>query len=353
MNTTKWLLLLGSVGCTDKTTDTAESCDPSLGCAVAEELPGALLCARAPSPNDVWLVGSSPEPADGTGPYLLEYDGQAWTRHDTTEWAGGELWWAWIHEDENIFVGDQGLILEMNRSTGELVAIDGPPNNITFFGVWGASTDDVWAVGMTDGGQGTRALWRRQAGVWAEYIDPDLGIGEERTIYMKVDGTAADDVWIVGSNGLSIHYDGTSMNKIATDSEASTGSSPLLTVETRGPMPVAVGGAGNAILVEYDGSTWKDKSPAFQPSLNGVCGIGETMWAVGQNGSRSQRLSDGSWSSDMDQGIPALTYEDWHGCDVSTDGSVWSVGGKISSRPLTRGVIGYQGSSMPTLLQLD
>ena len=143
------------------------------------------------------------------------------------------------------------------------------------------------------------------------------------------------------------------MSEIATDTEASTSSSPLLTVETRGPAPVAVGGAGNAILVEYDGSTWTDRSPSFQPSLNGVCGVGETMWAVGQNGSRSQRLSDGSWRSDTENGVATLTFEDWHGCDVDANGAVWSVGGKISSRPLTRGVIGYQGDAMPPLLELD
>ena len=324
-----------------------------MNCVVAEELPGALLSVRAPSPDEVWIVGSSPEPADGTGPYLLEYDGETWTRHDTNAWAGGELWWAWIHEDENIFVGDGGLILEMDRATNELVAIEGPPEDITFFGVWGASPDDVWAVGMSGGGQGPRALWRRQAGSWAEYIDPDLGLGDDRISYMKVDGTAADDVWFVGSNGLSVHYDGTSMVEIATDTEARTGSAPLLTVETRGPVPVAVGGAGNALLLEYDGSIWKDKSPAFQPGLNGVCGIGETMWAVGQAGSRSQRMPDATWVPDIEREVKPLTYEDWHGCDVSPDGAVWSVGGKIVSRPLTRGVISYQGDTMPALLELD
>ena len=44
--------------------------------ASAAELPGGLLSVRAAAPDEVWIVGNSPEPLDGTGPYLLEYNGQ-------------------------------------------------------------------------------------------------------------------------------------------------------------------------------------------------------------------------------------------------------------------------------------
>lgn len=328
-----------------------QDCSAAPGCLVAAELPGGLLSVRAPAPDEVWIVGSSPEPLDGTGPYLLEYDGESWTRHDTSNWEGGELWWAWIGDDEHIFVGNEGLILEMDRSTRELTQIDGPGEEVTFFGVWGASSDDIWAVGMTDGGQGPGAMWRRQNGEWAPYSDPDLGESEDRTIYMKVDGTSAEDVWIVGSRGLALHYDGVSMRKVSTDTEAPTSAAPLLTVETRGEHPIAVGGAGTAILIEYDGEAWRDHSPEFQPSLNGVCGQQDVFWAVGQNGSRSQKAEDGTWISDMEAGASPLTYQDWHGCDVSSNGDMWSVGGRINSRPLSRGVIGFQGTEMPALLE--
>ena len=346
------LFLMTLLACPGDPEDTGDACNPTEGCVVAEELPGGLLCVRAPSPDEVWIVGSSPEPLDGTGPYLLEYNGASWTRHDTSEWAGSELWWAWIGEDENIFVGNNGLILEMDKENKTLTQIEGPEENTTFFGVWGASSEDVWAVGMTQGGQGPGALWRRQSGEWAEYVDPVLGESEDRTVYMKVDGTAPDDVWFVGSKGLSLRFDGASLQQIPTDTEVPTSSAPLLTVEARGTDPIAVGGAGNALLLEYDGEAWRDKSPAFQPSLNGVCGQEGVFWAVGQNGSRSQRSADGTWVSDMDNGTALLSYEDWHGCDVSTDGSMWSVGGRIGSRPLTKGVIGFQGTTMPALLEL-
>ena len=147
------------VACGGNPEDTGYNCNPEEGCLVAQELPGGLLCVRAPSADEVWIVGSSPEPLDGTGPYLLEYDGISWQRHDTSQWAGSELWWAWIGEEENIFVGNDGLILEMDKDTNQLTQIEGPSQDTNFFGVWGASSEDVWAVGMTQGGQGPGAMW--------------------------------------------------------------------------------------------------------------------------------------------------------------------------------------------------
>ena len=339
---------------TDEVTDdvTEPTCADDGGCIVVEDHPAGFLCVRAPADDDVWIVGSSVEPDDGTGPSLLHYDGTDWTQFDTSTWPGTELWWTWIDTSEAVFVGNEGLILEMDRSDGSLTKIDGPTSDITFFGVWGASADDLWAVGMTDFGQGPRALWRRQAGVWAAWEDPTLGIGEDGITYFKVHGTSASDVWFVGARGTSAHWDGTDLTEIATDSEASTSGSPILTVDVSGDAPIAVGGAGNALLLEYDGTDWRDLSPDFQPGLNGVCGNGDTSWAVGQRGSRSVRGDDGLWTSDQDRSVDSTTLEDWHGCDVTPDGALWTVGGHIATRPLTTGVIVYQGSNPPPALEL-
>ncbi len=331
--------------------DTGTSvCAEETGCLLAEELAFGLLSVQAPSDDDVWIVGSSPEPADGTGPAVLHYNGSVWDRIDTSEWAGAEIWWAWIQEDEAVFVGNEGLILEYSRTDGSLQKAEGPAEGVTFFGVWGASSEDVWAVGMTDGGDGPRALWRRTDGAWSEWADADLGVGDDGVTYFKVHGTAADDVWMVGTGGRALHWDGTALQNVATDAETPTSTAPLLTVDADPEYPVAVGGAGNGLLLEYDGTAWRNKSPEFQPGLNGVCSGAGQQWAVGQHGSRSRRNEDGSWSSDMDFMYSPPTYEDWHGCDISPGGGLWTVGGRIASRPLTSGVIGFQGDSLPNPL---
>lgn len=350
-------LLMGALiqGCSGKesgdsaVSDTAgPGCTEETGCIVVEELAYGLLSVQAPASDDVWIVGSSPEPADGTGPAILHYDGTDWDRKDTSAWAGAEIWWVWIHEDEAVFVGNQGLILEMSRADGSLQAIEGPAEDVTFFGVWGATADDVWAVGMTAGGDGPRALWRRQNGEWTAFEDPALGVGDDGVTYFKVHGTADNDVWMVGSGGRAMHWDGAALQAIATDADTPTATAPLLTVDADPEHPVAVGGAGNGLLLEYDGTAWRNKSPEFQPGLNGVCSGADQQWAVGQHGSRSRRNADGSWSSDMDFLYAPPTYEDWHGCDVAPNGDLWTVGGRIAARPLTSGVIGFQGASLPS-----
>jgi len=298
----------------------------------------------------VWIVGSSPEPEDGTGPAVLNYNGSSWERIDTSAWAGTEIWWSWVTDDEAIFVGNDGLILEMSRADGTITRAEGPTDDVTFFGVWGASTDDVWAVGMTEGGEGPRALWRRQDGSWSAWSDPALGEGDDSVTYFKVHGTSADDVWIVGTQGRTLHWDGAELREIASDAEAPTATSLFLTIDADPVQPVVVGGTGNGLILEYDGTAWRDRSPDFQPGFNGVCSGAGQQWAVGQKGVRAQRTTDGVWTSDMDMELRPLTYDDWHGCEVSPSGNLWTVGGRIASRPLQSGIIGFQGMDAPAPL---
>lgn len=343
----------GTTGVTDSGTVVLEGCDHATGCLVAEDLAAGLLSVRAVASDDVWIVGASPSPSDGTGPVILHYDGSAFERLDTTAWVDGELWWAWVTETEAVFVGYQGLILEMDRSDNVLTQVAGIDAGTTFFGVWGDSSDDLWAVGQTLDGGGPPALFRRQSGTWAAWEDPDLGPGDDRQIYFKVHGTSASDVWIVGTNGKSLHYDGSKLVEVATDAETNTDTAPLLTVDASGERPYAVGGAGNGLILEYDGADWLDRSPDFEAGYNGVCASADSGVAVGVRGGRAVRGTDGAWLSDRDAGIDSWTDRDWHGCTITPDGGVWTVGGRIAARPLKEGAIAYWGPDEPPTATLD
>lgn len=320
-------------------------CDESPGCLAAEDLPGGLLSVRTVTPEDVWLTGASADPSDGAGPAAVHYDGEQFTHLDTSAYDGHELWWSWPTETEVVFVGDGGLILELDRASGTLSEVTGPESDVTFFGVWGASAADVWAVGETS--NGPPALWRRVDGEWAAFDGEAPRLTEEGQPYFKVHGTAADDMWIVGGNGLAMHWDGTAFTETPTTESSESSFSPLLTVDAGGERPVAVGGLGNAVVLEYDGTAWRDVSPDFQPGYNGVCTGAGQAWAVGLNGSRSHRTDTG-WVSDATNAVVPVTTRDWHGCALDTAGNLWTVGGRISTRPLVQGVLGYQGEgSLP------
>jgi hypothetical protein len=114
---------------------------------------------------------------------------------------------------------------------------------------------------------------------------------------------------------------------------------------------VAVGGAGNGLILEWDGATWRDASLPLLRGLNGVCsGDDGSVMAVGQAGTRVHGREDG-WASDLDLEIESVTALDWHACDVASDGSLWAVGGRIGVRPLRQGVVAYTGPSPPAVIE--
>lgn len=321
-------------------------------CLLSEDLAQGLLSVRAVADDDVWVVGASPAPdTDGpAGPLAARFDGSAWSGLDLSAWDGLELWWVHPMDDEVVLVGSRGTILEHDRAAGTTEQVVDAGADALFFGVWGASPDDLWAVGegpSTDGNgdpiDKLPIIYRRQGGTWAPFEDPGVGPGLPNQVYFKVHGRAADDLWIVGTNGIAMHWDGADLTPVATDTEVNTDTAPLLTVDASGERPVAVGGAGSGLLLEFDGTDWRDMTPEFQPPYNGVCtGPDGAAAAVGRSGTRA--LYDGAaWVPDLDAGVDALTLLDYHACAYSPSGALWMVGGRIAQRPLSRGVLAYSG----------
>ncbi len=327
-------------------------CDGDSVCVIGDDLPGGMLNVRAVAADDVWLVGSSPDPAIAEGyppgPAALHWDGVEWTAVATNAWDGVEVWAVWATPEEAVFVGNEGTILELDVEMRVVSRVSGPPAETTFFGVWGASSDALWAVGQTLDGQGPPALWRRQDGAWAEWEPPLLGPGQ---IYFKVHGRSADDLWIVGTGGTALRWDGQRLVRVPTDTDVDTSMEPLFTVHVHGDHPIAVGGAGNGLILEWDGAVWRDANPGLLRGLNGICsGHDGSFTAVGQAGTRTH-LVDSVWVSDMDLDIEASTALDWHACDIAPDGSLWTVGGRIGVRPLRQGVVAYTGPERPSAIE--
>ena len=286
--------------------------------------------------DDLWLVGAD----RGNGPKVLQLTGSdtpSWQQHGTGH--SGDLWWVQPFPDEVILVGAEGMILEYDRSNDSFTKIDGPNGNTTFFGAWGADPSDIWVVGGSLSGDDNGTIWRRQSGQWAEYTDTVLDQAATDTLYFKVDGNSADDLWIVGSRGIAMHYDGVSLS----NTETGVGNASLFTVEARSAGAVAVGGLGLASIVHREGDAWIDRSPAMQPQVNGVCAAADSLRAVGAQGS-VHTFTDEAWKSSLE----LLTLQDFHACWADTDGNFVAVGGHISASPFNEGVIAFLGpASVP------
>ncbi len=153
--------------------------------------------------------------------------------------------------------------------------------------------------------------------------------------FAEISGRAADDVWAVGANGLTAHYDGTSWTVVPSGETAG-----LLGVWTGGKDDVwAVG--EHEVALHWDGTSW---SPMVAPGggvLIGVWGSNTAdVWAVGiDEGSAFFRRWDGSrWQYNWLDFEPSF----WDVWGTSAN-DVWAVG---SAGMTTGHVVHFDGTQL-------
>ena len=306
---------------------------------VHNELPAALLSVQVVSNGDVYAVGS--DTLDGNGPYVLHYDGSQWRRLLTGE-VEGDLWW--VHEvaaDEIWMAGAPRLILRYRPSTGEFIRANAGDGSEIMYGIWGARTDDIWAVG---GSTTAGVILRYDGASWSDVDLNDVVEGGALPPLFKVWGARADDVWIVGTAGVTTSYDGFEFTFQQTESART-----LFTVHTdpTGESIAAVGGFQTGEIHEFIDGVWTDVTPPDALQVNGVnFGPGGEVFAVGIQASTLRRTQEG-WIIE-DNGLSELNDLDFHAVWVDPEGNAWSVGGNITTRPLDRGMLAYYGSDDPS-----
>lgn len=322
--------VLGPVGCHESSPSSDET-----WVLVQEDLPGALLSIWGTSADDVWAVGA--DAGDGSGPLVIHFDGEAWTRVSTGQTAG-DLWWVFGFADGPIFMGGDGGVI-LRSDDGASFTRMTTPGIGTVYGIWGAAPDDVWAVGGDSDASGGFA-WRLAGDTWAP--EPSLPADVPGTAAVwKAYGSAADDLWLVGSSGVALHWDGTAL----TPGDTGVGSS-LFTVHARDGLYAAVGGLATGIIVELQGGTWTNVTPDPPPmGLAGVA-LGEdgTGIAVGMAGTVYTR--DGArWQPEA---LGIALRQNLHGTWIDDEGGLWAVGGQTLTAPLDEGVLLHRGTAVPT-----
>lgn len=321
-------------------TDTDEETDTDVDASAAwqivgEDLGGSLLSVTGRSADEVWTVGSD----DGEGPLVFRYTPEGWSRLLTE--ASGDLWWVWLPPDAPgaaWAVGSGGQILTYDGSSWSSTVTE---DDLTLFGVWGADTDEVWAVGgdITGSSDGA-ALFRWDGATWTRQTIPAEAAAVS-ALY-KVWGSAADDVWVCGVDGLMMHFDGDDWTVMDSGTTRT-----LLTVAGEGTDVYAVGGTGNGEVVHWAGASWAVESPDFAPEFNGVSVRDGRVAAAGRLGAVWWRDEAGVWAADP---RGRAGFSDLHATWVDPEGGVWGAGGSFSSLPLREGTLIYGGRRpLPTL----
>ena len=279
-------------------------------------LPDPFTSTSAPVPAD-WQPADSPTPraldaiwaiernsvfAVGEQSVLLRYDGTAWQllaqpdgrlhgvwgARDDDVWATG-FGWTVFHYDGQTFTG-QGC---------------GPgPFETMALGMWGASNDQILAVGANGG-------FARYYGAGPMCAGPT---GVEWTLF-DVWGTSVADAYAVGEFGTILRYDGANWTTIPNIPTLQS----LNGIWGSGPTDIfAVGDFGT--IVHYDGAAWTLQPGGTTQHLFGVWGYDPShVYAVGFNGT-VLRYDGTTWHAEM-SGTGA------HLLDVGgSDGDVWAVG---------------------------
>jgi hypothetical protein len=287
-----------------------------------EGLSAGLLSVWGTNESDIWTVGGDPA---GSGPAVFHFDGTSWSAMQTG--VTGDLWWVFGFEGGPVYMGGAGgLILRHQDGSFQRMTT---PSNGTVFGIWGASPDELWAVGGASGGASGGFAWRLDGDRWIEAPGFPQELEDEGAIW-KVWGRGANDVWLVGTFGTTVHWDGSAFTVQAPLVQES-----LFTVHSNASRFVSVGGFGTGIILENEGGTWKNVSPNGANVINGVCLTPDGGWAVGFDGAVYTR-GDMGWKSE-ETGLDI--YETLHAVWVDPKGGVWAVGGDVLSFPLIDGVL--------------
>jgi hypothetical protein len=302
---------------------------------VHRDLPGALLSVWGTSADDVWAVGA--DALDGTGPTVIHFDGEAWSSVPTGE-AAGNLWWVFGFDEGPIYMGGEGGVI-LRYEDGDYTRMTTPGTD-TVFGIWGATPDDVWAVGGGSDAMGGFA-WRLSGDTWIPEPSLPADVPSTAAIW-KIFGTSTSDAWLVGSNGVALHWDGSTL----TQGDTGVGSS-LFTVHESEGRYAAVGGSATGIIVEYEDGQWTNVTPESPPpGLTGVTlGADGFGIAIGTFGAVFARSDAAGW---VEEDLGFSLGHSLHGSWIDEEGGVWAVGGQVFSPPFTDGLLLHRGASIPT-----
>lgn len=287
-------------------------------------LGGALLsvwCEPGSAP-EVYAVGAD----DGSGPLFLKKGGEGWVRIPVL--PRENLWWVTRVGAAIYASGTGGLVVRYDPATGSLTEMP-VPVDATFFGIWGAAEDDIWAVGGNVGGMQPRtALYHWNGQQWDSVPQPPQAGAR---ILFKIWGSAADDVSICGEQGLVLHYDGQDWGVVPSGTTAT-----LFTIHGADPT-IAV---GDAIIERGAQGFAMAQIPAGSNPLRGVF-VPEQgdAWACGLAGTVLRRVS-GRWQRLLDVPSPGGA-RDFHAVAVDDGGGVYLAGGDLIDND--EGVLYYFG----------
>lgn len=168
--------------------------------------------------NDVWAVGwyqSGPTGQEG-GALTLHWDGKAWTVvPNSSRWP---LYGVTAISSNDVWAVGEQSILHWNGASWSNVSFPPPPGDSyqILKGISGTSASDIWAVGYSQSSYFYGYRYYPLAYHWDGTrwnLIPNAGNIDE--YFFAVTAIAPNDVWAVGDNGQTQHWNGASWSRVA------------------------------------------------------------------------------------------------------------------------------------------
>lgn len=280
---------------------------------------GWLLSVAGRSADDMYAVGG--EPGDGL---LMRRDAQGWREVELPKETPLLTWVHTFEDGQPVVAGDNGTILW--KRDGEWVR-ESTPTDQNLWGVWGASKDDVWAVGGNGtASDGEATVLRYDGSSWRSVDLPTLE-HVDVFAFFKVWGTGPDDVFIVGQQGIVMHWNGQKLVEQFTGTNKD-----LIALWGTGPDNVAaIGGRATGVLATWNGDEWSSQSLSPLPGMNGIwLPSPDRAWIAGVRG----RIASLDLDTPLeDQSITRIdTRKNFHAIYGLPGEGLFAVGGTLSSR---------------------
>ena len=273
---------------------------------------GQIINVQATSSNDVWFSGY-----DDTGttsiPTLIQWNGDAFTSYAQTAASpptytfdaiaavpGGT---PWVNDHHKTW----------HFSNGTFASPAGAPSS-SLYAMWAAASDAIWAVTGKDA-----TIYFYDGNAW-QTVSHMLSSSE--VLLMDVWGTSKSDVWVVGSSGMTEHWDGSKWTIAATPSTTT-----IIGVWAANSMNAWAATEGGMIL-SWDGSQWDTSYTLTMAPLSALRGCsGKDIWAVNDDSGLPLLHQFDGWSwHDSDPGLSINSGFYAHVCCASP-GDVWLVNG--------------------------
>jgi hypothetical protein len=281
-----------------------------------------LNAVSASAPNDAWAVGSTNMTGFAhTDPITAHWNGQSWTIVPTPATTGGSKSilfgvanlgggnvWAVGRSEAN-----RALIEHWNGSAWTIVPAPVPtvPAGNTFVGttltgISARSANDIWAVGYTQGAQGTNAnkftlTMHWNGSTWTVRPSPNPAVPTPAGTSQALNGVvaiSANDAWAVGgtsdisgfqpSRPIAMHWNGTTWS-LSTVPNIGTGGIASVTANSSSSVWAAGGPGDTGTVLHWNGTSWaQDTTVPVGPSgtttlrsISAVPGSATEVWAAG------------------------------------------------------------------------